>query len=75
VVSPTSHKLFLWSIDRVIRQLESPVVNRNASLGTENFEAHVAATLSPATVDSVPFTDLEFGDLGNHLPIEMKHKY
>jgi len=37
IVSLASHKLFLWSVDAVIRQLEGPVVDRNAGLGAENF--------------------------------------
>lgn len=37
IVSPTSDKLFLWSIDRVICQLEGCMVDCDAGLGTENF--------------------------------------
>src|SRR5690349_2979194 len=37
IVSTTSHKLFLWSIDPVICQLEGSVVDCDAGLGTENF--------------------------------------
>ena len=37
IVSPTSHKLFLWGVDAVICQLEGSVVDRDAGLGTENF--------------------------------------
>jgi hypothetical protein len=36
MVSPTSHKPHLWSVDAVIRQLEGSVVDRDAGLGTEN---------------------------------------
>ena len=37
IVSLASHKLFLWSVDAFIRQLEGPMVDRNAGFGAENF--------------------------------------
>ena len=37
IVSPARHKLFLGSVDAIIRQLESPVVHRDASFCAENF--------------------------------------
>ena len=37
IVSSASHKLLLWSVDAVIRQLEGSVVDRDAGFRTENF--------------------------------------
>jgi len=55
IVSPTSHKPYLWSVDAVIRQLEGSVVDRDAGLGTENlvgfkrlFGSHVYRRHTPA---------------------------
>jgi len=55
IVSLASHKLFLWSVDAVIRQLEGPVVDRNAGFCAENlvgsngfFGSHVHWRHKPA---------------------------
>jgi hypothetical protein len=51
IVSLASHKLFLWSVDAVIRQLEGPVVDRNAGFCAENLVARTASSGAMCTGD------------------------